>query len=120
MITAMMLPNLTKIGVLIDFKINQDFIAEALCINKSEPMTVCSGQCYLSEQLKKTKEQEEKRVPTSNKKSLEVTYYLVKGASGSLPFLSTAGDKTPTTYISQKYNPTLIFDIFHPPKLMLV
>ena len=71
-----MLPNLTKIGILIDFKINQDFIAEVLCINREKPMTMCNGKCYMSEQLKKVEEQEEKQATNNKKERLRVVLLL--------------------------------------------
>ena len=54
MIVALMLPYLAKVAILIDYKINQDFIAEVLCINKEKSMTLCKGKCYLVDQLQKT------------------------------------------------------------------
>ncbi|MCB0642942.1 MAG: hypothetical protein KDC44_14940, partial [Phaeodactylibacter sp.] len=45
-------PSLLKIGVYVDFKIRQDYIAEVLCVNRAEPVNLCSGACYLDTQLK--------------------------------------------------------------------
>jgi hypothetical protein len=61
MISAMLLPSLTTIGILIDFKINQDYIAKFLCINREKPMSTCNGKCYLTKQLKKAEEQEKNK-----------------------------------------------------------
>ena len=33
------------------FYTNRDYIAENLCINRSDPMTLCGGTCYLAEKL---------------------------------------------------------------------
>jgi len=49
----MIFPSLTKIGILIDFKINQNFIAKVLCINRDKSIITRNGKCYLTEQLKK-------------------------------------------------------------------
>lgn len=120
MITALMLPNLVKIGILIDFKINQDFIAEVLCINREEPMTMCSGKCYLSEELKKAEEQEEKQAPTNKKERLEVVYNYSGSAFGLLLgtdcFLSKLNPATGDEY----YTSSFIANIFRPPKLNLI
>jgi len=120
MITALMLPNFTKIGIFIDFKINQDFIAEVLCINKEKPMTMCNGKCYLSEQLKKAEEQEEKQAPTNKKERLEVVYYYAKSSFDFLIYTNCFVGKLNPVYVDEFYTSSLNADIFHPPKLNLV
>ncbi len=120
MITAMMLPNLKKVGILIDFKINQDFIAEVLCINKEKPMSTCNGKCYLSEQLKKAEEQEEKQAPTNKKERLEVIYCYSENLSDFLPFIDDYKSKLKPAYENEFYHSSFIPDIFHPPKLYLI
>jgi len=120
MITALMLPNLTKIGILIDFKINQDFISKVLCINREKPMIMCNGKCYLSEQLKKAEEQEEKQPPTNTKERLEVIYYYAK-SSFDFPFDPDCFlSKLNPACIAEFYTSSFIADIFHPPKLNLI
>jgi len=116
----MMLPNLTKIGILIDFKINQDFIAAVLCINKEKPITMCNGKCYLSEQLKKAEEQEEQQAPTSKKERLEIVCYLVKNPPGFLFLSDSYSDKLNHAYEDEFYCSSFAADIFRPPKLNLI
>ncbi|MGB0424422.1 MAG: hypothetical protein ACPGED_08865 [Flavobacteriales bacterium] len=38
--------------VFLNFKMNQDFISEFLCINKDQPDSCCEGKCYLKAELK--------------------------------------------------------------------
>jgi hypothetical protein len=116
----MMLPNLTKIGILIDFKINRDFIATVLCINKEKPLTMCNGKCYLSEQLKKAEEQEEQQAPTSKKERLEVVYYFIKNPLASLFLSDRYSRKLNHAYKSEFYRSSFAADIFRPPKLNLI
>ncbi|MBK7885248.1 MAG: hypothetical protein IPJ81_16805 [Chitinophagaceae bacterium] len=42
------------------FKINQDFIAANLCINRFEVIPVCKGSCYLENQLNQDQKQQQK------------------------------------------------------------
>ncbi len=42
-----------RIGIVINWKINQDFIAENLCENKDKPRMCCKGKCQLKKQLQK-------------------------------------------------------------------
>lgn len=115
-----MLPSMTKIGILIDFKINQDFIAEVLCINKEKPMSTCNGKCYLSKQLKKAEEQEEKQAPTSKKERLEVVYYYAKSAFDFPINNDCLVGKLNPAYDDEFYPSSFISDIFRPPKLNLI
>lgn len=115
-----MLPNLTKIGILIDFKINQDFIAEVLCINKEKTMTTCNGKCYLSEQLKKAEEQEEKQAPTNKKERLEVVYYNARSSVDFLLYTDYFVGKLNHVCVDEFYAHSFIADIFRPPKLNLI
>lgn len=115
-----MLPNLTKIGILIDFKINQDFIAEVLCINREKPMSTCNGKCYLSEQLKKAEEQEEKQPPTNNKERLEVVYYYATSSFDFPLYTDYFVSKLNPACVDEFYTSSFIADIFRPPKLNLI
>ncbi len=115
MITVLMLPNLTQIGILIDFKINQDFIAEVLCINREKPMSTCNGKCYLSEQLKKVEEQEEKQAPASQKERLEVVYYYIKSSFDFLFYTDCTANKLNPACVDEFYTSSFIADIFRPP-----
>lgn len=115
-----MLPNLTKIGIFIDFKINQDFIADVLCINKEKPMLTCNGKCYLSEQLKKAEEQEEKRAATSKKERWELIYYYFKSSFDFLLFTDCFLRKLKPHYVDEIYTSSFIFDIFRPPTFSLI
>lgn len=120
MIIALMLPNLTKIGILIDFKINQDFIAEVLCINREKPMTMCSGKCYLSELLKKAEEHEDKQAPTSKNERLEIIYYYSASIFDFSPLPEHFVGKLNPACVDASYASSFIADIFRPPKLDLI
>ena len=120
MIIALMLPNLTKIGILIDFNINRDFIAAVLCINKEKPMTMCNGKCYLSEQLKKAEEQEEQQAPTSKKERLEIVCFFIKNPPGFLFLSDRYSRKINHAYKDEFYRSSFAADVFRPPKLNLI
>ena len=116
----MMLPNLTKIGILIDFKINQDFIEDVLCINKNKPMTLCNGKCYLSQQLKDAEEQEEKRAPTSKQERIEVVYYYGERAIINMYFSDISVNRLNPAMVNVLHTSSFIADVFRPPKLNLI
>ncbi|WP_146946834.1 hypothetical protein [Cyclobacterium qasimii] len=120
MIAVMLLPGFTKIGILIDFKINQDFIAEVLCINKDEPMTMCNGKCFLSEQLKKAEEKEEKQAPGSKDDRMSIVYYQSKRLFNFLSFNDKYFSKLKGGYQNKFFKASFVTDIYKPPKLNLI
>ena len=120
MIIVLMLPNLTKIGILIDFKINQDFIAEVLCINKEQPIAVCYGQCYLSDRLKEAGDQEEKQLPGSKKTHSEINYYYANDAPGLSHAVSDYASKLNPVCDDVILLSSFVSDIFRPPKPHLI
>jgi len=48
---------------LANYLINQNYIAEFLCINKDKPELECNGKCYLAKQLKEASAKKEKNLP---------------------------------------------------------
>ncbi|HQW47717.1 MAG: hypothetical protein IPL09_14805 [Bacteroidetes bacterium] len=42
-----------KVGTLITWKLNQDYIAKNLCVNVDKPMMGCKGKCQLDKRLMK-------------------------------------------------------------------
>lgn len=118
MIMAILLPHLLKIGVLIDFKINQDFIVEELCINREKPIKMCNGKCYLSDKLKKVKEQEEKQAPSSKKEILEVNYYYFE--SNVLSLANNYLGKLNPDFRNEYSTSSFVAEFFRPPKLHLI
>ena len=48
---------LRPIQPFVEYAINQDYIAEFLCINKDKPKLQCNGKCHLIKQIEKQQEQ---------------------------------------------------------------
>jgi len=46
--------------IYVDFELREEYIGKVLCIEKDKTITSCNGSCYLSEQLGKAAEQQEK------------------------------------------------------------
>jgi hypothetical protein len=120
MIIAVMLPSMTKIGILIDFKFNQDFIADMLCIDREKPMSTCNGKCYLSKQLKKAEEQEEKQAPASNKERLGVIDYCSISSFDFLFYTNCIASMLKPACVDEFYTSRYIADIFRPPNFNLI
>jgi hypothetical protein len=65
-VTVMIVTVMANPMTYLKFKLNQEYIAKVLCVNKSKPQLKCNGHCYLAKQLKKAQQEEE-----SAKKMLE-------------------------------------------------
>lgn len=50
----------------VDYLINQDYIAKNLCVNKDVPKSCCKGKCHLVKQLNKTNNEPEKAAKNTN------------------------------------------------------
>ena len=105
---------------MIDFKINQDFIAEILCINRDKPILTCNGKCYLSQQLKKAEDQEEKQAPLTKMEKLELLYCFSKEPSHLLTHTTNYLSKPNLVRKNLFYSFSFMSTIFHPPKLNLI
>lgn len=50
--------------IIVHFKLNQEVIAQKLCINKDSPERNCQGLCFLKKELKKTENKDVDTVST--------------------------------------------------------
>lgn len=61
--TAVLLQSAGQLVILINFKINQAYIASVLCENKDKPEMKCNGKCHLNKQLKANEQQQQQLPP---------------------------------------------------------
>jgi hypothetical protein len=50
----------------IEYVINQDYIAEFLCINTDKPELDCNGKCYLMQMLQQQEDEKKQNLPQIN------------------------------------------------------
>jgi hypothetical protein len=103
-----------KLGVISYYQLNQNYIAEVLCINKEKPISMCHGKCFLKRNLHLGEETQ--KIPASaGKEKIEITFFLISqccrlsGASSS-----PAAMNSPYLKI---YNSDYTSGTFHPPQL---
>ncbi len=111
---AMMLNALVMPLIYIDFKINQDYIAKVLCINRDKPITTCGGQCFLNKQLKEQQKQEQAPENQASKKQSFDTYYQLLFDFEALAFTEKAVYFIPYKNL---FTSQFLFSVFHPPQL---
>lgn len=104
--------------VFIEFKIDQDFITEFLCINKDEPEKKCNGQCHLKQEVEKATAQQEDEEPVTIriKKIIQIVYKQNRLQQESIcvvkPNINSSDSQIPINYS--------IDGVFHPPKFILI
>jgi hypothetical protein len=60
LIIAFLVQSTSQLWIIAAFKINQDYIAANLCINRFEAIPVCKGSCYLENKLNQDQKQQQK------------------------------------------------------------
>jgi len=105
----------TKAWIFVSFKMNQEYIAETLCVQKEIPRNTCHGECQLMKRLKKVEQAEQQQKPPVPKLKIEVLF-----CHQLIDFqLQTIFSDTKEIFIIfyRRLHPMVsIDDFFHPPK----
>lgn len=114
---CILLQSFSKVWVVLSFKIQQDYIAGNLCVNRNMPAPeMCSGKCYLNEQLKKASEEEHSDFPIGQFSKSEVVHFAGRlwapGPTRRVYALQAVIFPPATPFPAQLF----IHDIFHPPQ----
>lgn len=65
-----------SLGIVALYKANKDYIAKALCENRTKPELQCKGKCYLKKQLEKTEDGENDKQSSQSETIQFVSYAL--------------------------------------------
>lgn len=113
----LLFPGITKTGVIIWFKANQQLISETLCINKDNKELDCRGCCVLNTKLKQVDEAEqagEKSIPQQKTEKEWPLFVVVSGEPETIIYSSPL-----------LFHPFILVDtssylkeIFHPPSVV--
>ncbi len=101
---------------LANYLINQDYIAEFLCINKDKPELECNGKCYLAKQLEEASSEKEKNLPAIAMKDYPI---------GIIAFTLFESIQTTDTLVKTNFQYTNNYTfsylnlVFHPPTFNL-
>lgn len=110
-----MVAMLRPIQPYVEYVINQDYIAEFLCINKDKPELQCNGKCHLVKQL----ENQEQNKTNSLKISLENYPIGFVNIVKIHPFqVLVSSKKSTSTYYKALLNNNYSTSEFHPPDLV--
>ncbi|MFI2741380.1 hypothetical protein ACG2LH_01460 [Zhouia sp. PK063] len=98
----------------INYLINEDYIAEYFCINKDKPEMHCNGKCYLAMQLKKQQEQKKQGIPSIQIKEYPIGFVTILTIETSEII---AEKQFHFNYIND-YSKETFTTIFHPPAIL--
>jgi len=103
--------------VVTSFYINQEFIANNLCINRFEAVPTCNGKCVLANELSVEAEKEQ-QIPNIKNKEIQPLFHIVRNLKEYI--ISTQYHAQPE-YPEYKPNlnlSQLVFPVFQPPELI--
>src|SRR5690554_4831329 len=112
--TTMLLKAFLAPAIFIDFKLNQDYIAKVLCINREKPQLECNGQCILMKKMEQAQDSNSAEQSQSTKPHLLEIFSELSPLFQ--PLTSPAVQKEFFTY-NDGDSFVLFFSIFQPPKI---
>ena len=102
-----------KLGIITYFEANREYIAEVLCVNKAEPITMCYGQCFLDRNLSVLEDEDASRPVTTFKYQGESNVFLYQANEIKFSLCSQEVEKMSRPQIFYSFFPDV--SIFHPP-----
>ena len=113
LIMILVLQSGIKTVIVSSFYINQDYIANVLCINKDNVAMKCNGKCYLTKRIK-DQENTENKLASVLKEIKDVSGFL--SSSSLISFIPTCFTfQKQNSIYSYKSYPSPLMDIYHPP-----
>ena len=110
-----MLQSFSNVWIVLSFKINQEYIAKVLCINRFKPEMTCNGKCVLMQRIKAAEEKEKKATPLTLKEQKELVYCLEKLAGPIVRLTAFENSRKKTFFFLMHYANAFVRDIFRPP-----
>jgi len=116
LIAAFLVQGTSQLWIMAAFKINQDYIAANLCINRFDAIPVCKGSCYLEDQLNQDQKQQQKLPDLKTKEitlfcegnSIALTQAILPKAQVSYPYHTIS-------FITSDY----LRSVFRPPSIVV-
>lgn len=116
LIIAFLVQTTNQLWIWAAFKINQDFIAATICINRFDAVPICKGSCYLEQQLASNREQQDK---LPDLKTKEITLFYQQHATliatplviknTAVVYVAYNSTFIPSTYLQSVFRPPAVF-----------
>lgn len=103
---------------LLDYAINYEYIVQNLCVNRDQPILMCSGKCYLNEELAQETEDMEPKPYKNSGIKFECNYFHeLKVIRNTYDYIEVAISNFKQIFFSKSQS--FIKDILRPPQWLL-
>ncbi len=110
----------SKVWIILSFKVNQNYIARVLCINRDKPEMRCKGKCVLMQRIKASEEKEKKEIPQSIKALKDILYCFDASKWLLQRPVGVKGNEHKLTYYQNPSTTAFVNGVFRPPKIETV
>ncbi len=111
-----MVAMLRPIQPYVEYILNQDYIAEFLCINKDKPKLQCQGKCHLAKQLEKQKENDPLTSLSISLENYPIGFVNILKISPIPSFAFSTNDKN--IFYQKLYDYSYNYSAYQPPDLV--
>ena len=101
---------------LVSFRINQQSIAENLCVNRDKPMTMCAGKCILEKTIQQSHERKSTPTAPAPAEDRETFQFFIFGKIDGMFRHLQSVERNILAFEKNLRGILLIFDVFHPPR----
>ena len=119
MIAIVLVQTFSTVAVIVQFKSNENYYAQVLCINKNRPELACHGKCVLMQRLQRDFEQDRNTNQQTLQNILDRDFNLflddIKLTTLSRPVFCFSETAPINSFYSSSFSSRLGCDIFHPP-----
>ncbi len=106
-----------KLGIMIWYQCNKDYISKNLCENRAKPEKKCCGKCYLRKQLRKVEKDGKESSTIPEKWNMGEVVVFTMPPVISVPFVATVYEER-IPLCNEIYSPIGVpARIFHPPSV---
>src|ERR1035438_5166972 len=112
-VAGLLLQSFSKVGILLNYRLNKDFISKNFCENKNKPALHCNGKCHLAKQLKNVDTEDSKS--RSQGRSLLDSFNLISAQFAYLKIQAFGVDSKFDFIYSNNYSFQPSGSFFHPP-----
>lgn len=108
-----------KVGIIVNWKINQQYIVKNLCINRTKPQLHCDGKCQLMKMIQKAEDDNKRAAefPLDKFKNLSFDVFNINGDSKvSYNYENIAITINSLFYTKSFYFYQFSNSCFHPPQ----
>jgi hypothetical protein len=83
LLLVMLSVTFSKWLIIAQFRLNQQYISENLCVNKNKPKSCCHGKCFLGKQLVKDEKGDTQGLPEKSKEKTDIQlFYETENCNG--------------------------------------